>query len=144
MSESSIFALVTSFLELKDILIYGEQFLRGSKLGTYVRPASAAGVLDSAVAAAATDTKSTAAAAAKDATPEERWRVAARAVPARLDAEAEPTGMVTSLDSIPLTLGVGSGIEDVVSNPVRPIRTVHFENPTERLADSPTASRSLS
>jgi len=41
-------------------------------------------------------------------------------------------------------LSVGSGIEDLVSNPVRPIITVHFDNPTDQIADSPTASPSLS
>jgi len=31
-----------------------------------------------------------------------------------------------------LKLSVGSGIEAMVSNPTRPIRRVHFENPTHR------------
>jgi len=41
-------------------------------------------------------------------------------------------------------LSVRSGIEDMVWNPVRPVRTVHFDNPTDRLAGSPTGLRSSS
>ena len=32
-------------------------------------------------------------------------------------------------------LSVGFAIECLVSNPVRPIRSVHFEHPTDRLAE---------
>jgi len=39
---------------------------------------------------------------------------------------------------------VGSGMEYMVSNPVRPIRTVHFGTPTNELPDSSTGSQSLS
>ena len=46
--------------------------------------------------------------------------------------------------TLELKLSVGSGIEDMVSSSARPIRTVHFENPTDRPAESPTGSRSLS
>ena len=42
-----------------------------------------------------------------------------------------------------LKLSVGSGTEDMVMNPVM-IIPVHFEYPTDRLADSPNGSRSLS
>jgi len=38
----------------------------------------------------------------------------------------------------PVKLSVRSGIEDLESNPVRPIGTVHVENPTGQLAESPT------
>ena len=58
-------------------------------VATYVRPASAAGVLDGAVAAAATD-ESTAALVPVDASPERRWRAAAAAVPRWVRERADP------------------------------------------------------
>jgi hypothetical protein len=51
---------------------------------------------------------------------------------------------LTIYHSVMLKVSVGSGIEDMVSDPVRPINTIHFENPTDRLTDSPTESQSLS
>jgi len=41
-------------------------------------------------------------------------------------------------------LSAGSGNKDMVSNSVRRIRKVHFGNTNDRLAQSPTGSRSLS
>ena len=61
------------------------------RVGDYVRPATAAGVLDSAVAAAALD-PAVAASVPADASPEERWRAAARAVPEALIANAHALG----------------------------------------------------
>ena len=61
-------------------------------IAAYVRPASASGVLDAAVAAAALDPETRAARANDDGSPptaEQRWRAAASAVPARLDASAD-------------------------------------------------------
>ena len=43
-----------------------------------------------------------------------------------------------------LKTSIGSGIEGMVSTHVRPIRTVHDENSTDRLAESLTRSPSLS
>ena len=43
-----------------------------------------------------------------------------------------------------LKLSVGSGVEEMVSNPARPIRTLHFQDPTDRLTEGPTGFRSLS
>jgi hypothetical protein len=39
---------------------------------------------------------------------------------------------------MPFKLSVESGIEIMVSIRVRPIRTVHYENPTDRLTESAT------
>jgi len=71
------------------------------------------------------------------------------ALPRRALMEPAPIAalvlMVRRCNSNPVCkLSVGSGIEDMVSSPVQPIRIVHFENPADRLADCQTGSRSLS
>ena len=62
--------------------------------------------------------------------------------------KSEVGGMADQMDSPRYSpnfkLSVGSGIEFLVSNPARPIRSVHFGNLTDRPAGSPTWSRSLS
>ena len=63
-----------------------------------------------------------------------------------MGGRCKPTG-IHALNvelKIILKLSVGSGIEDMVSNPVRPIRIAHFGNPTDRFAESPTGSPPLS
>jgi len=42
--------------------------------------------------------------------------------------------------SFQLSLSVGSGIDDIVPDPVRALTTVHLENLTDGLADSPTGA----
>ena len=55
-----------------------------------------------------------------------------------------PAARAAHSSPVHLKLSVGSGIEAVVSMFAGPIKTVHFEKSTDRLADSPAASRSLS
>jgi len=71
------------------------------------------------------------------------WRAPSISPYLHLRGERRHSGpYLSSVSQLKLT--VGSGIEDVVSNPVRPIRAVHYENSTDRLADSRTGLRFLS